>query len=100
MKYANSIVKMIPLLAAAPLAAVLLATGCGSHPDDQAAVYAALNKSDLRSVMVKEDRLSGVLTLTGIVTNPTLKSQAATIAQQAAPGYRIADQIQVKSLGA
>lgn len=99
MKRVNS-TSLILLVQSAVLALALLTVGCGVHPDEKAAVYAALNKSNLRSVEIKEDRRSGVLTLTGIVTTPILKSEAETIAQQAAPGYRIADQIQVKPLGA
>jgi hypothetical protein len=91
---------MICLIQAALLTPALLAVGCGAHPDDKDAVYAAFNKSNLRSVDVQQDRHSGVLTLTGIVDDPNLKSQAETIARQEAPGYVIADQIQVRPSGA
>ncbi len=87
------------LLHGALLSASLLFAGCGSHPDDKAAVYAALNKSDLRSITVKQDRHSGELTLNGIVTSPARKSQAEDIARQAAPEYTITNQIQVKPIG-
>jgi hypothetical protein len=98
MKRANSI-SLILLSQTTLLAATCFTIGCGSHPDDQAAVYSALDKSNLSSVMVKEDRHSGVLTLTGIVDDVNRKVQAERIAQQAAPGYTIADQIQVKTTG-
>jgi hypothetical protein len=98
MKRANSI-SISVLSQAAIVAAGLFVAGCGSHPDDQAAVYAALGKSNLSSVMVKQDRRSGVLTLSGIVNDAPSKSQAETLAEQAAPGYRVTDQIQVKPTG-
>lgn len=90
---------MVVLSQAALLAAMLFAAGCGSHPDEKAAVYAALSQHTLSSVMVAEDRHSGVLTLTGIVDDTNRKTQAETLARQAAPGYTIADQIQVKATG-
>lgn len=99
MKRMHSI-SMICLIQAALLMPALLAVGCGAHPDDKDAVYSAFNKSNLRSVDVHQDRHSGVLTLTGIVNDANLKSQAETIARQEAPGYIIADQIQVRPAGA
>lgn len=85
-------------LQVALLAAACLSAGCASHPDQKAAVYSALTNVNLRSIMVKQDRRTGVITLTGRVTSTTLRSQAETVAQQAAPGYTIDDQIQVKPL--
>jgi hypothetical protein len=99
MKEANA----APMILTAQLALVataLLAAGCASHPDDKAAVYAALDKSNLSSVTVSQDRHSGILTLTGIVANGRQKSQAETLAGQAAPGYTVRDRIQVKPTGA
>lgn len=84
---------------AALLAAASLTIGCASHPDVKAAVYAALDHNHLSSVMVKQDRRSGVLTLTGIVADPGLKSRAEALAGQAAPEYTITDRIQVKPTG-
>jgi hypothetical protein len=98
MKRTNSS-SMVLLVQSAAVAAVLLPTGCGAHPDDKAAVYSALGKSNLSSVMVSQDRHSGVLTLTGIVANANQKSQAETLAGQAAPGYTITDRIQIKPTG-
>jgi len=98
MKRANSI-SISVLSQAAIVAASLFAAGCASHPDDQAAVYAALDKSNLSSVMVNQDRHSGVLTLSGIVNDASSKSKAESLAQQAAPDYRIADRLQVKATG-
>lgn len=98
MKRAKS-APVILLAQTALLATALLAIGCDSHPDDKAAVYAALDKGNISSVMVKQDRLSGVLTLTGIVSTPAVKALAEAVAGQAAPGYRIANEIQVHSTG-
>jgi hyperosmotically inducible protein len=75
-------------------------SGCnGSHPDDQKAVYNSLDKSELRSVTVHQDRGSGVITLTGIVGSNQRKSQAEEIARQAAPGYSIHNNLQVETSG-
>jgi hypothetical protein len=89
------------LAIAAVLAAASLATGClrGSRPDEKATVYAALGRNRLSSVMVAEDRRSGVLTLTGIVDDGARRSQAEAIARQAAPGYTISNRIEVRSTG-
>jgi hyperosmotically inducible periplasmic protein len=96
MKHANS--TTILVLHAAMALPVL--SGClGAHPDEKTAVYAALEKNDLSSVMVAEDRRSGVLTLTGIVDDDGRRTQAESLARQAAPGYTISDRIQVRSTG-
>lgn len=94
-----------------PLYGVLLATaavvaatgflGCHltSHPDDRAAVYQAMNQHDLASVEISQDRHSGVITLKGIVGSQDGKNRAQQLAQQAAPGYTIQNQITVDSSG-
>jgi hyperosmotically inducible periplasmic protein len=83
------------------LACALALSGChtGSHPDGQKAVYNNLDKSELRSITVHQDRGSGVITLTGIVGSNQRKSQAEEIARQAAPGYSIRNNLQVDSSG-
>jgi hyperosmotically inducible periplasmic protein len=87
------------------LAAILIATivvaGCSrtSHPDQQAAVYQSLSSHDLSSVMVNQNRESGVITLTGVVGGADRKSRAEELAKAAAPGYTITDNIQVVSSG-
>lgn len=82
------------------LAVTLSISGClRGHPDDKSAVYNNLDKNQLRSVTVSQDRVAGVMTLKGIVSNDHEKSVADTAAQQAAPGYRIADQIEVEHSG-
>ena len=77
------------------LGASVAVAGCHSHPDEQANVYKALDEGNLRSVMVSQDRSSGVLTLSGIVGSTDRKTQAEKIARQAAPDYTISDQIRI-----
>jgi len=87
------------LLAATALAATGF-PGChASHPDDRAAVYQALNQHDLASVEVSQDRGSGVITLRGIVGSQDSKTRAQQLAQQAAPGYTIQNQLTINSSG-
>lgn len=70
--------------------------GChGSHPDDSAAVYNTLHQHDLSSVQVDQDRDKGVITLTGIVGDQARKDHAQQLAQQAAPGYTIQNNLRV-----
>jgi len=86
-------------LGAVALVGLLALVGCQSHPDDKQAVHNALNSHDLRSVEVFQDRRTGEITLRGIVASNDTKAQAVSLAQQAAPGYAIKDQIQVQSAG-
>jgi hyperosmotically inducible protein len=87
-------------LAGVALVGLLALIGCQSkHPDVKQAVYSALNQHELRSVEVFQDRGKGEITLRGIVSSPDQKTSADNLAQQAAPGYTIRDQIQVQSAG-
>lgn len=87
-------------LAAVALVGLLALAGCQSdHPDDKLAVYNILNQHDLSSVEVFQDRRKGEITLRGIVGSPDQKTRAESLAQQAAPGYAIQNQIQVQSAG-
>jgi hyperosmotically inducible protein len=81
------------------LVGTLAVAGCSSHPDEKAAVYQSLNGHDLSSVIVKQDRKSGAITLSGIVGSADRKSQAEQLAKAAAPDYTITDDIQVDSSG-
>ncbi len=83
------------------LAAFLVLAGCHryAHPDDKQAVYTALRANQLNSVDVYQDRDSGMITLRGIVGSADQKARAATVAQQAAPGYTITNELQVQSAG-
>jgi osmotically-inducible protein OsmY len=82
-------------------AATVLACGftaachSASHPDDKQAVYNTLKQNDLASVIVDQDRGNGVIKLSGIVGSQNRKDHAQQLAQQAAPGYTIDNQLQV-----
>jgi hyperosmotically inducible protein len=83
------------------LTASLALSGCrgSGHPDYKTAVYSALVQNDLRSITVSQDRGAGTITLTGIVGSMDRRQQAENVAKQAAPGYQIADKIQIHSTG-
>src|SRR5579863_1681320 len=82
------------------LVGLLALVGCEKqHPDDKQAVYNTLGQHDLSSVEVFQDRRSGEITLRGIVGSEDRKSQAESLAKQAAPDYTIKNQIQVESAG-
>lgn len=75
-------------------------TGChATHPDDAAAVYQALAQHELASVQVAQDRGNGVITLSGMVGDETRKDRAQQLAQQAAPGYTIRNNLHVDNTG-
>jgi hyperosmotically inducible periplasmic protein len=84
------------------LACTLAIAGChnnADHPDEKSAVTSSLNSNNLSSVSVSQDRDKGVMTLSGNVTSDDQKSQAESLAKQAAPDYTIADQIGVRPIG-
>lgn len=95
MMNANGFCKL--LLASAVVASASFSIGChgASHPDDRQAVYSALDQNDLASVVVSQDRDNGVIKLTGIVGDQARKDHAQQLAQQAAPGYRIDNQLRI-----
>lgn len=79
------------------LAGTLAFSGChAAHPDEKSAVTSSLNSNNLGSISVAQDRDRGVITLTGNVDSDGLKTQAQTVAQQAAPDYTIANEIGVR----
>lgn len=85
--------------AGALLAGALAIAGCENHPDEKQAVYNVLKQHDLATVEVFQDRRTGEITLRGIVGSPDQKSSAEALAEQAAPGYSIKNQIQVQNAG-
>ena len=88
------------LVAIALMAVGLLSSGCkADHPDEKPAVVSALVTNGVYSVMVAEDRRSGVMTLSGDVGSPGVKTQAESVAGKAAPDYTIANSIHVVSIG-
>jgi hyperosmotically inducible periplasmic protein len=82
---------------AAVLAGVMSVAGChANHADEKDAVTNSLKTNSLGEVSVSQDRDKGVMTLSGNVATDTQKQQAATLAQQAAPDYQIANEIGVR----
>ncbi len=87
------------------IAAMLLGfgalSGCHSdaHPDDKAAVYHNLTQANLWSVTVDQDRGKGVIKLSGIVGSDQARTKAQAIAEAAAPGYTIQNNLTVKNTG-
>jgi hyperosmotically inducible protein len=98
MKHTSAKIGLLAL-GAVLLVGLLALVGCQNHPDNKQAVYNALKSHDLRSVDVFQDRRKGEITLRGIVATNDTKTQAENLAQQAAPGYAIEDQLQVQSAG-
>jgi hyperosmotically inducible protein len=89
--------------AVAVLAGTLAIAGCNTnpaHPDDKSQVTTALGNNQLSNVSVSQDQQKGVITLTGNVSSQDQKTQAESVAQQAAPGYTIANEIGVQPPGA
>ena len=89
------------LCSSAILTGTLALSGCHSdqHPDYRMAVYNALDKNDLHSINVAQDRGAGTITLPGVVGSLAVRQKAEEIAKQSAPGYQIADKIQVQDVG-
>ncbi len=76
---------------------VLTVAGCKpNHPDEKPAVTTSLSANSLSAVSVSQDREKGVITLTGNLDTQDQKSQAESLARQAAPDYTIADEIGVR----
>ncbi|MHB1937775.1 MAG: BON domain-containing protein [Acidobacteriaceae bacterium] len=89
---------MTKMFAVASLAGGLLIAGCNNnpkYPDSKDAVNNSLTQNNLGAIHVSQDQDKGVITLTGTVPNDAQKTQAETVAKQAAPNYTIADEIAV-----
>lgn len=85
--------------AGALLAGAMMIAGChtnASHPDDKDAVTNALKQNQLGNLDVSQDRDKGVITLTGKVDTEQQKDLAANLAEGAAPGYTIANEVGVR----
>jgi hyperosmotically inducible protein len=85
------------------LAGCLAFLGCNNkpaHPDEKSAVTNSLSSNNLSDVNVSQDQQKGVMTLTGDVSSQDQKTQAETLAKQAAPDYTIADEVGVRPSGA
>jgi hyperosmotically inducible protein len=84
------------------LAGALAIAGCNAkpaHPDEKSQVTTALSTNNLNSISVSQDQNKGVITLSGNVNSQDQKSQAETLAKQAAPDYTIADEVGVAPQG-
>ncbi len=79
------------------LAGVLVIAGCSSphYGNSEGAVNNALTSNYLGAIHASQDRDKGVMTLTGTVSNQDQKTQAESLAKQAAPTYTIANHIAV-----
>ena len=80
------------------LAAAAALAGCArteKSPDVSAKIRAALEQSGLKTVTVTQDRIAGVVTLTGQVPTNDQKTQAESIAKPLAEGQVVADEIAV-----
>jgi hypothetical protein len=96
MRYASLFRDLVVMVAATALACGFTAAcHSASHPDDKQAVYSTLEQNDLASVIVEQDRGNGVIKLSGIVGDQSRKDHAQQLAQQAAPGYTIDNQLKV-----
>lgn len=87
--------------AALTLTGLVVLAGCNQadHADVKDAVDQAMTQNNLGVVKVSQDREKGVLTLTGDVDSADKKTQAQTVAQQAAPGYAISNELGVRPVG-
>ena len=80
---------------------VCLVCGCNSrsavrqHPDEVDSVNNALAFNGFSNVKVWQNRIKGVMTLTGAVASPDEKAQAVNIASINSSGYTIANDITV-----
>ena len=91
----NGITKVFAI---ASLAGGLLIAGCNNnpkYPDSKEAVNNSLTENNLGAIHVSQDQGKGVITLTGTVPSDSQKTQAESVAKQAAPNYTIADEIAV-----
>lgn len=70
------------------------------HPDEKDAVNSAMTSNGLGVVRVSQDREKGVMTLSGDVESSDQKTQAESVAKQAAPDYVISNEIGVRPVGA
>jgi hyperosmotically inducible protein len=83
--------------AAILMSGAMVIAGCNkTHPDEKSAVTNSLNGNNLSAVSVSQDQDKGVMTLSGNVDNADAKSQAESLAKQAAPDYTVANEIGVR----
>ncbi len=63
------------------------------------AVQTALQQADLKDISVSEDKDKNTITLGGKLHSEDAKNQAAQVAQSAAPGRTVANEISVEPVG-
>lgn len=90
-------------LALVAIMAIGVTIGCSKErantPAQKDNVEQALKQSGMNNINVDEDRDKGVITLKGDVQSEDQKQQAAQVAQQAAPGRVVANELAVRPQG-
>ncbi|MBA3915112.1 MAG: BON domain-containing protein [Acidobacteriales bacterium] len=84
------------------MAIMLTLTACTQRANDASykdTVKNALDQADLKDLSVSEDREHNTITLSGKLHSDESKQRAAQIAQSAAPGRVIANEISLEPLG-
>lgn len=71
----------------------------GKGHSESAAVKKALEQADLKDVNVSDDTSKNTITLSGTLHSEQAKDNAGRIAQSAAPGRQIANEISVQPVG-
>jgi hyperosmotically inducible periplasmic protein len=82
--------------------ALVMAVACSSprqSADVKADVRTALDRAGLKEVSVDQDRVKGIVTLSGKVPTEGEKTQAAALAQAIAAGQVVANEINVTPTG-
>ena len=101
MRHSQNFYRNLWAVAAACLLTMALAA-CNEgpkHADVKYKVDTAMTQNNLGVVKVDQDRDKGVITLTGDVETQDQKAQATNVAQQAAPGYVISNELGVRPVG-
>ena len=80
--------------------ALVVSVGCHrTFPDEKGAVADSLKSNNLDAIGVSQDRDKGVMTLSGNLDSQDMKAQTEKLAKQAAPDYRIDDEIGIRPAG-
>lgn len=89
----------LPGLAILLASAFTIAACHKQFPDEKSSVNSVMSTNNLSNVSVSQDREKGVMTLSGSVASDDQKTQAQSLAKQAAPDYTIANEIGVEPPG-
>jgi hyperosmotically inducible periplasmic protein len=90
---------VLPLLLLTLAFSIACSQQRANAPDHKEAVENGLKQAGLNNVNVDQDREKGVITLKGDVRSEDEKARAAQIAQSAAPGMVVANEIGVRPEG-